>query len=112
MGDEVGDRGVLVARELTKRYEELHRGTVKSTAAWFAETANIRGEFTIVLGPKEAVVLDEEDQLEQALARVRELVEGEGMSMSSAVKQSAKEVGVVKSKLYKLALNDGAADGG
>lgn len=44
------DRMVLVARELTKKFEELFRGPLKDAARHFAEVAP-RGEFTVVLSP-------------------------------------------------------------
>lgn len=55
------DRVAVVARELTKRHEELVRATLQELAARF--TDDVRGEVVIVLGPKEEsapdVVTDE-----------------------------------------------------
>ena len=44
------DRPVAVARELTKKYEEVPRGTLQEVHSYFAEVENIRGEIVIVLG--------------------------------------------------------------
>ncbi len=44
------DRPVAVARELTKKYEEVPRGTLQEVHSYFAEVQNIRGEIVIVLG--------------------------------------------------------------
>jgi 16S rRNA (cytidine1402-2'-O)-methyltransferase len=44
------DRPVAVARELTKKYEEIPRGTLQEVHSYFAEYENIRGEIVIVLG--------------------------------------------------------------
>jgi 16S rRNA (cytidine1402-2'-O)-methyltransferase len=50
-----GERRACVARELTKIYEELARGTLDEVAARYAETAP-RGEVTLVVeGAREAV---------------------------------------------------------
>ena len=45
-----GDRPACVARELTKRYEEVRRGTLPDLAAAFA-AAPPRGEVTLLVGP-------------------------------------------------------------
>ena len=44
------DRPVAVARELTKRYEEVLRTTAAGALAHF-QTTKPRGEFTLVIGP-------------------------------------------------------------
>jgi|SRR5271165_4590139 len=48
-----GERPAAVARELTKRFEEVRRGTVGELAAHFAATPP-RGEITLLIGPPEA----------------------------------------------------------
>ena len=50
MAAEFGDRPAAVARELTKRFEEVRRGTLDALAAYYAANA-ARGEITIVVGP-------------------------------------------------------------
>jgi len=52
MADAFGERPVAVARELTKRFEEVRRGSLPEIAAHYAANA-VRGEVTIVLGPPE-----------------------------------------------------------
>ncbi len=47
----VGDRGIVVTRELTKRFEEIFRGNVSEALKKFRET-DPRGEFTIVISGK------------------------------------------------------------
>ncbi|MBM9402700.1 16S rRNA (cytidine(1402)-2'-O)-methyltransferase [Gluconacetobacter azotocaptans] len=44
------DRPAAVARELTKRFEEVRRGSVGTLAAWYDQT-RARGEITVLLGP-------------------------------------------------------------
>jgi 16S rRNA (cytidine1402-2'-O)-methyltransferase len=48
-----GDRPAAVARELTKRFEEVRRGTARELAAHFTATAP-RGEITLLLGPPDS----------------------------------------------------------
>jgi len=45
-----GERPAAVARELTKRFEEVRRGTLATLAATYARAAP-RGEVTLVIGP-------------------------------------------------------------
>jgi len=49
--DTFGDIRICVARELTKKFEEISRGRVSELAARF-EKSKPRGEFLIVLNPK------------------------------------------------------------
>jgi 16S rRNA (cytidine1402-2'-O)-methyltransferase len=43
-----GDRQIAVARELTKRFEEIFRGTITEAATYFKQTPP-RGEITLVV---------------------------------------------------------------
>ena len=45
-----GDRPAAVARELTKRFEEVRRGGLAELAAFYAEQP-ARGEITVLVGP-------------------------------------------------------------
>jgi len=44
----LGERPIVVARELTKKYQEFMRGAARDIVG---HTTNARGEFTIVVGP-------------------------------------------------------------
>lgn len=50
LGRLLGDRPMLVGRELTKTHQEFIRG---SAIALFGQTTDPRGEYTVVLGPRE-----------------------------------------------------------
>lgn len=65
-----GDRPAAVARELTKRFEEVRRDTLGVLAAHYAEQA-ARGEITVLVGPapaEDASAADMDSQLRAALA--------------------------------------------
>jgi len=49
LADVLGERPLAICRELTKRFEEIWRGTVSQACARFAREAP-RGEFTLVIG--------------------------------------------------------------
>jgi len=66
-----GDRPAAVARELTKRFEEVRRGSLPELAAHYA-AGGARGEITIVVGPGPDDITGTEDldeQLRQALTQ-------------------------------------------
>jgi len=63
-----GDRPAAVARELTKRFETVERGNIRTLAERFAEQPP-RGEITLLLGPAEDEAVDDLDaRLSDALA--------------------------------------------
>ena len=74
-----GDREAVVARELTKQYEEVRRGTVSALAAYYGATPP-RGEVVIVVAggivaaPDEETLRAEARRLRAAGARAREVV--------------------------------------
>lgn len=55
------ERGIIVARELTKIYEEFVRGTASEVRAHFAENPDrIRGEFVVIVAPAGRLIEEEE----------------------------------------------------
>ena len=52
MADSFGARQAAVARELTKRFEEMRRGSLPALAEYYAQNA-VRGEVTVLVGPPE-----------------------------------------------------------
>jgi len=95
------DRQVVLARELTKRYEEFIRGTAAEVAEW-AQTQEVRGEFVLMTaGNSEAVEDKADDPLAEltALEAVQALVDG-GMKTTAAVKQIAKARELDRQRLY------------
>lgn len=90
-----GDRAAAVARELTKRFEELRRGTLSELAAFYA-TTSARGEITVLVGPpEEADPEDLDGQLATALAR---------MSVKDAAALVATSTGLPRKLVYARAL--------
>ena len=72
----LGDRPAAVARELTKRFEEVRRGSLHELAAHYAAASPPKGEIVVVIGPPSAVPRQEvaagaatlDDMLRDALA--------------------------------------------
>jgi 16S rRNA (cytidine1402-2'-O)-methyltransferase len=93
----VPDRACAVCRELTKRFEEVARGTLSELAERFREP--VKGEVTLVLGPAEPAA--EED--EAAVLAVGELVEA-GLPRRQAAEVVARLTGASRNRLYRRSL--------
>jgi 16S rRNA (cytidine1402-2'-O)-methyltransferase len=90
------ERSVAVCRELTKKFEEVVRGTASELAARFATAP--KGEITLVLGPGAA-----EPDLDEALAAVEELVAA-GLPRRRAADVVARLTGAARNELYRRTL--------
>jgi 16S rRNA (cytidine1402-2'-O)-methyltransferase len=88
-------RPAAVCRELTKRFEEVVRGSVEQLAALFVEPP--RGEITLVLGAAEASESAVADDVAQAA--VAELVAA-GASRRTAVEVVSRLTGTARNRLY------------
>jgi len=96
------DRSLAVCRELTKRFEEVVRGTATELAERFTEPP--KGEITLVLGaspPAERPREAEADAL--AVASVGELVAG-GIGRRQAAAVVSRLSGVPRKRLYDASL--------
>jgi len=93
-----GDRSIAVARELTKRHEELFSGTVTEAHDHFSQSG-VKGELVILLAP--APDRQPEGTVRDALLQLREETD---LSWKEIVKQVAKEFGLPGSDVYKESL--------
>lgn len=94
------DRPAAVCRELTKRFEEVVRGTLSELARRFSEPP--RGEVTLVLGQTE-IEVRRISRPDEAAAAVKELVR-EGVSRRRAVEIVARLTGSARNRLYRESL--------
>ncbi len=95
LSDVLGDRQVVLGRELTKLHEEFLRGTAKEVHGTLSARDSVRGEMTMVISgaadqvftgdPKEAV----------------ERLEAQGTERMEAIKAVAKQMGLPKRELYR-----------
>lgn len=92
-----GERQAVVAREMTKQFEEVRRGTVSQLRAYYEDTPP-RGEIVLVIGA--AVEKAVSDELVRE--RVRAL-RAAGMSARDASTAVAEELGVSKNVAYRMA---------
>jgi 16S rRNA (cytidine1402-2'-O)-methyltransferase len=91
-------RPAAVCRELTKRFEEVVRGTAAELAQRFSEPP--KGEITLVLGPGTGGAVEREGE---ALAVIGELVEA-GVPRRQAVELVSRLTGVARNTLYRGSL--------
>jgi 16S rRNA (cytidine1402-2'-O)-methyltransferase len=96
---ELPERPAAVCRELTKRFEEVVRGTVAELAERFSEPP--RGEITLVLGAGAAVASDV--SAEDAFTAVAELVAA-GVGRRRAADVVARLTGQSRNALYRASL--------
>ncbi len=92
------DRPIAIARELTKRHEELFSGSVGEALGYFSQ-GSVKGELVLLLGP--ALQRQPDGTIRDALIRLREASD---LSWKEIVKQVAKEFGVPGSEVYKESL--------
>jgi 16S rRNA (cytidine1402-2'-O)-methyltransferase len=93
-----GDRAAALARELTKRFEEVRRGTVASLSETIGEGEGIKGEIVLVIaGAAERAPTDAEAR--DTVSRMR----SEGASSRDIIERLTGELGVPRNVAYKLA---------
>ncbi|HLP22527.1 MAG TPA: 16S rRNA (cytidine(1402)-2'-O)-methyltransferase [Microbacteriaceae bacterium] len=96
--DAIGpNRRAAVCRELTKRFEEVKRGTLSELADWAA--GEVRGEIVIVIAGAEL----REVSFDDALAQVRLLAVG-GSRLKDAAAEVAERTGHSSRELYNASL--------
>ncbi|MGK4017660.1 16S rRNA (cytidine(1402)-2'-O)-methyltransferase [Weissella paramesenteroides] len=95
------ERQVVLARELTKRYEEFLRGTIAELVVW-ATSNEVRGEFVVIVSGNDQITeTSDADPLAElsAVDAVKELVEN-GLKPTAAIKQIAKQRSLDRQTLY------------
>ena len=92
-----GERRAVVARELTKQFEELRRGTVRELATYYDESPP-RGEVVIVLEGAAPVAPSEESMRERARA-----LRADGLSARDVARTLTAEFGASRNLAYRVA---------
>ncbi len=94
-----GEREIMVARELTKKFEE-HVGNNINNAIMYFKDKEVKGEITLIIKGRKK---EKNQELNKAdLKRdLKELIKA-GLSLSAASKYLAKKNGIKKSIIYNL----------
>ena len=96
----LGEREVVVARELTKFHEEVLRGTPAEIRATLESRDAIRGEFVVLIAKASAPLHDDTPPEEAVEALVRA-----GVNRMDAMKTVARQRGLSKRDVYRI-VND------
>jgi 16S rRNA (cytidine1402-2'-O)-methyltransferase len=102
MAEILGDREGAVARELTKRHEELRRGRLRVLAGHYRDAGPPRGEAVVVVGPPAA---DEPTAAFTEAEIDRRLRDSLGRSsLRDAVAEISGQTGLARRDVYRRAL--------
>ncbi|WP_210527982.1 16S rRNA (cytidine(1402)-2'-O)-methyltransferase [Rubellimicrobium arenae] len=96
LADILGERDAAVCRELTKRFEEVRRGSLRDLATAFE--GEVKGEIVVVIGrggPREVTESDIRARLAEAM---------ETMRLKDAATAVAGALGLPRQQVYRLAL--------
>jgi len=99
--DLMGDRGAVVARELTKIHEEILRGPLSNIIKVLTARPSLKGEFTLLVGGYKGAVEFDRDSILNDLRRLRLET---GRPLSELVKRVAREYGLPRKVVYEEAL--------
>jgi len=100
-----GERQAVLARELTKRYEEFTRGTLSELLTWL-QSGEVRGEFVLIVEGMTKEEREKADELTQEWWQELSLIQhvehyiDQGMSKKDAVKQTAEDRRLAKRDVY------------
>jgi len=94
----LGDRRIALARELTKKFEQIIRTTIKEAIAMYEETPP-KGEYVLVIEG----ATEQQEAVDYSDLSIEEHVKSfqdEGMSEMDAIKAVAKQRGLRKNEVY------------
>ena len=100
MAEILGDREAVVARELTKLYEEFVRGSLTFLAERFRER-KVRGEVVVIVAP---ATEQQEREGSSVSSLLQNLLTSGDISLKDAVKRVALETGAPRGEIYDEAL--------
>ena len=98
----LGERAAVVARELTKLYEEVARGTLSELAQAFSAPEKARGEMVLLIDRTPLSVTNTEETIERRLAALVAELEAGGLTARDALKRAARELSVKRDEAYRL----------
>ena len=101
----LGNRNIALCRELTKKHEEIIRGTIEEILEIAAE---LKGEMVLIVeGAKE--VITEKPSLDQILEVMKDYLQN-GLKTKEAARQTANDLNLKKNEVYQLYINQSEND--
>ena len=98
-----GQRRAAAARELTKKFEEFCRGTLDELLLHFTEQEP-RGEFVIIVSGAAEISEAETAEPELSAAELVAGLQAQGLDKKSAMRETAKKLGVSRRDVYQALL--------
>ena len=105
MAEVFGSRAAAVARELTKLFEEVRRGTLADLATHYTEAGPPRGEIVVLVGPGEGAEPVDADMVDAAI-----LAAGDERPLKEIAAELAERFGMKRRDIYERALELREAD--
>ena len=99
MAETLGPREAVVARELTKMFEEVRRGSLADLAEAYAQEGAPKGEVVVVIGPPAPAEPASQDDIDTALTDALTT-----MTVKDAAKTVAADLGLPRKTVYDRAL--------
>ena len=96
----LGDRRVVLTRELTKMFEEVIRDKVSNVMEKI-KGRSLKGEITIIIEGAHGEIIADTEDLKSYLEK---LMKKEGLTLKDAVSRASKDLNLSKNKVYKEAL--------
>lgn len=91
----LGNRKISISREITKKFEEVYRGTIQDV---IEETKKIKGEIVIVVsGNKEEISYDDLSIKDHVNLYIKN-----GLNSKEAIKKVAEDRNIKKSEVYNI----------
>ena len=107
----LGDREAVLGRELTKRFEEVRRGTLATLAARYGDEGDgeARGEIVLAIAGRPAERAKDEEAEEQLDEMLRAGLDA-GEPLATVAREAAAKLGIPRRVAYQrgLALKEGA----
>jgi 16S rRNA (cytidine1402-2'-O)-methyltransferase len=95
------ERHVVVAREVTKLYEEFLRGRAGEILEQLKARGDVKGEITLLVAKAESLEPKAQSPNLSVAQRVREVMVSDQIDEKTALKKVAKERGIGKSEAYR-----------
>jgi len=97
----MGDRYIVLAREMTKRYEEFLRGRLSEIVRQLKDRSDIKGEITLLVAGSDK---PEIQSWEVVSEQIRTAVINRRDSLSEIAREIAAKTGMSRNKIYTQAL--------
>ena len=103
LGAVLGDRTVLLAREITKVFEEIRRGTASELMSHLGPDRP-RGEFTLVVAGADQTAVSESHVESDLQQKIEKLLKKKGMTLVEVARKVSEEERLPYRKVYRTCL--------